>query len=557
MINQINTSSANKNVFAPIQSSNGANYAISTPIYEHQENELEIAKDKKQNYWGYSIAATGFVVGLGALWVAKGLPPRARNFMNKIYREMVDKSNKIESKEKTSWLENLHLKALKGLKILTTRSKIVFNAAPFKDAWAKKVIEKSPKLNKFCDKITDWFERVSVKTSRHQYNNTMKHFDSMYAAFDEANAKIPQDVAERIKNRTGIVQDLYRDNFSSTGQNRRLKQIKNDMQGIHETVYKKMFVDWKNFYSLHGDAYKTFVSEDAAINAKIKVNTEVNAVRAMISNGLNDDYAATRRLLSHIDMFIDPTDPKSRALIKNIGKTLDEYKKFTERGKEARQVLFDGRISNNIKTLDDYIKNCGKYSPKDAEEISKSVAALDEILKVNKRGQIQEILAEYKKHLPKEDYEKVKKIAYKATGSLNKSIDTEVDKLFDKVRDLLIGSAPVDVLGVLSSLGVIGLGLAKADNNDERVSASLKYGIPAVGGVVTTLICTLGLVSAGPSLIIGGLSGILINKLGIEVDNMRKRYQGKKVNPNEATITQVGLNVLSEKMNKTKVANSK
>lgn len=557
MINQITTGSINKNVFSPVQSSNGANYAITSPIYEHQENEAEIAKDKKINYWGYSIAATGFVVGMGALWLAKGLPPKARNFMNKIYREMVDKSNKIKSKEKTSWAENLHLKALKALRIITTRSKIVFNAAPFKDAWAKKVIEKYPKLNNFCDKITNWFERVSVKTSRYQYNKTMKHFDEMYAAFDQANSKLPKEVADNIKKRTGTIQELYKENFSATGQNRRLNQMKKDMDGIHEKVYNKMFVDWKNFYSLHGDAYKTFVSEDFAINAKIKVNTEVNTVRTMISNGLNDDYAATRRLLSHIDMFIDPTDPKSRLLIKNIGKTLDEYKKFTERGKEAKQVLFDGRISSNINTLKDYIKNCGKYSQKDVAEISKSIESLDEILRVNKRGQVQEILAEYKKYLPKEDYEKVKKIAYRATGSLNKSIDTEVDKLFDKVRDLLIGSAPVDVLGVLSSLGVIGFGLAKADNNDERISASLKYGIPAVGGVVTTLICTLGLVSAGPSLIIGGISGVLINKLGIEVDNLRKRYQGKKVNPNEATITQVGMNVISEKMNKNKKVSSK
>ena len=108
-----------------------------------------------------------------------------------------------------------------------------------------------------------------------------------------------------------------------------------------------------------------------------------------------------------------------------------------------------------------------------------------------------------------------------------RSTDLEADKLFDKIRDLKIGSAPKDTLVVLSSFGVVGYGLSKADNTEEKIAVSIKYGIPTVGAVAIMVYCTVGLISAGPSLLIGLLSGLALNQIGTGVDNFRKQIKNK------------------------------
>ena len=139
-------------------------------------------------------------------------------------------------------------------------------------------------------------------------------------------------------------------------------------------------------------------------------------------------------------------------------------------------------------------------------------------------SEVDKILKIYKEALPEKEFLKIQKHANKAIKSLNKSVNIETDKLFDKLRDLEIGSAPTEVLSVLTSAGIIGWGLTKADNKDERISVTLKYGIPALGAVATSLYCTVGLVSGGAALVFGLLSGLGINKIGEAVDKSRKKY---------------------------------
>ena len=111
-----------------------------------------------------------------------------------------------------------------------------------------------------------------------------------------------------------------------------------------------------------------------------------------------------------------------------------------------------------------------------------------------------------------------------AAKSLDKSIDTEIVQYFDKSRDLKLGSAPTDVLSILGTVGAIGWFLGKADNKDDKISASLKYGIPALGAIATSLYCTARLISGGKSMAFGLISGWLMNKAGEAVDNTRKKY---------------------------------
>lgn len=135
---------------------------------------------------------------------------------------------------------------------------------------------------------------------------------------------------------------------------------------------------------------------------------------------------------------------------------------------------------------------------------------------------IEELLTIYKKHLSEKEYLQVEKLSKKLIKSLDVAIDTETDKLFDKIRDLKLGAAPADVASILTSVLVIIYGLSHAENDDERASIALKLGIPLLGGMIVSLYCTIGLISAGPSLAVGAISGLAISKFGEILDKMRK-----------------------------------
>ena len=164
------------------------------------------------------------------------------------------------------------------------------------------------------------------------------------------------------------------------------------------------------------------------------------------------------------------------------------------------------------------------YNQDAVKSISTYVSEVEDIISKSSKGELQEILTAYKSILPRNEYLKLKSKVESAVKSLDKSIDTETIQYFDKARDLKLGSAPTDVLSIIGAVGAVGYYLGHAENKDERTSVSLKYGIPAIGAIATSLYCTARLVSGGKALLFGLLSGWAMNKAGVLVDDTRKKY---------------------------------
>lgn len=141
-------------------------------------------------------------------------------------------------------------------------------------------------------------------------------------------------------------------------------------------------------------------------------------------------------------------------------------------------------------------------------------------------AKLDEMLEIYKRLAP-DEYVNIEKDCKKIVKNIDKSINIEAEQFFDKVRDLQIGSAPTDVLSILGSAGMIGYGLAKAKDNDERISVTLKAGIPVIGAVGTSLYCTARLISGGKAMAFGLLSGWILNKIGEQTDKFRKNLASK------------------------------
>ena len=124
----------------------------------------------------------------------------------------------------------------------------------------------------------------------------------------------------------------------------------------------------------------------------------------------------------------------------------------------------------------------------------------------NKKGLYDEVIDIYRQHLSKEELKGIEDDFAKAGKRLRKANRSECTEYFDKKRDLIIGSAPTDIVTVLVGLTGCGYAVAKADK-ENRAARAFTTGVPVVVGLATSLACTAMLYSGGVGLIIGGVVG--------------------------------------------------
>lgn len=524
MINQAIKST--DNVFAPMQS-NGASYAITKPFTQTQEQDKEQENERKGNRLGTTIAKIALVAGFGIFILTQIVSKKSRLRINDLVTKLSDKISKLPKGKQLSAIEKFYYGTLKSTRELLEHSKAIFNLASIKDVLVRKGLKQTKTLDKISNGITNFFEKISILTSRNSYRRTFNHFDSMLADLSDSTKNLPTEQAELIKQKIVNIKNLYSEGFSESARRERLTNAKKEMDGIDEKVWAMSYHQPLKFIKSK-EARTRFIAEDLAHDSKMNFNNIVNAIKEKITVSASDNYNTTKRLMNELNLVLDPRDKNSRDLMWELKRSLKDYNKNfkSSGGKDTR--FPKNEISQKLSELRAYILNTDKYKPEAVENISIAIDKLSKALSENKKGEIQNIMDIYKEYLPESDYQKLEKAVNKSIKSLNYSVDLEADKLFDKVRDLLIGSAPKDTVAVLASLGVVGWGLTKADNNDERTSVLLKYGIPVVGGVTISLICAVGLIASGPSLLIGAASGLLINKLGEVADSVRKKYQHKQ-----------------------------
>lgn len=510
---------------------------ISESFGERKEDEaFESQKLKNKNNKEIrkrviKIAALVILCGFIGL---RGAPKKLRSKLDQANKNIID-ANIGEGKK-----GGIMFYAREGLKRIMNYSKATFNLAPLKDVVIAKVMNKNKSTANLANKITKWFEKVSVRSLRHSYSKTYEKLETAFASFADANLKIPKEDAEIINAKIAKIRETYAKGFSETARKDRLTRINREFDGLDPTgqhivddslmekFWKESYLNFNKF--MKEKAYKSFLSEELALKTKIKYAEETGKYKYIIANSLTNMSEDCFDLLKHIDAFIEPNDQGTRNTIKKIANQLNKYKKeISTTNGDGREILLDKEFREHFVQLDKQFKESKKYKKPIVEEVSKEIETIINRLDNHKRGEINEILTIYKQHFgTNSEFMKILKTAYKAADSLEKSVDLETDKMFDKVRDLKIGSAPKDVLALLIPLGGVGYAMAKAKTTDERTSVTIKYGIPIIGAVAITMYCTIGLVSAGPSLLIGLLSGLAMNQIGSGINDSIKRFKAKK-----------------------------
>ena len=312
---------------------------------------------------------------------------------------------------------------------------------------------------------------------------------------------------------------IYEKHFGTETRGSRYLRVKKAAKELEEH-----FKNLKTFWST--DLVTSFMAENAIGAEKTAIQKLVRGHRKDISYSLKDFHSDTDKMIIQMTHSISHNDIAKINMLRNIRQSIYKYiQSGTNDGKIRKEILsgadvFRAEITKALKnkSMDSEV---GKKLVDDVTELREMVVNF-------KTGKVEEMLDIYKKLLPESDYKTVEKFYHEGVKNLDKSIKIETDDFISKVRDLSLGSAPTDVLTVLGGLGTLGYYLGKSKDNDESVSISLKYGFPAIAGLVVSLYGNAKLYAGTKAMALGFGSSLILGKIGNFLDKKLKAYQQSK-----------------------------
>ncbi|MGN0031524.1 MAG: hypothetical protein ACI37Q_06185 [Candidatus Gastranaerophilaceae bacterium] len=507
-------------------------------------NPEEARKTKNLTIIGVSIGVATILTAAGLFFFLKGgprnLPKYFRDFKNYLERKV--QKSKLNNEGKLSFKNNVYMSLIKLADSAQRKFEVINNFTSFKDILFKKIMYISKIGSKIHNGITKGFENIGKLAVTGSYRKTSSKIYGLKDVIPENYSgrmvsevayingdKISKEEALKLAKRLNTeLFDAYCKNFSAMAINNRYVKFKKALEEL-----KIAFSDLRIFFSK--GVYSEFMAEAALHDKKALLQDSVKACRKELSYSVKD---MAREIENRIVAMTDLFGYKETDKIKSLRDLCTKVKKYSKNPINNHKLK--DQIIEELDTLSTSLREAATSEGSNIENSEKILSELDNIRGIFtefKQGKLEDILDIYRQLLPENDYKKVEKIYRKAIKSLDKSVKVETEDYTSKLRDLSLGSAPTDILTILGSLGVLGYQLKKSDDKDQRISISLKYGIPALAGIGTALYCNAKLFAGSKALIIASVSSLLVNRLGVFADDMRKKYFPKTQSQNTVAVT--------------------
>lgn len=217
------------------------------------------------------------------------------------------------------------------------------------------------------------------------------------------------------------------------------------------------------------------------------------------------------------------TDGKEAGRIVQIEKIMDDVGDGKGICRTVRDQ-FNKLIKRGVKSKGKDVKGFGNFIAEDLVKNQKEnfIAPLKEAKsKINELDK--QIIELIEKSGNKENIQNLTKAGSDAANSLNNAIRTEGNDLFDKMRDVKIGSAPTDILGMAGTAGLMGVYLAQAKDKDQKVEVALTTGVPLGLGMLATTFATMKMYTGIKSLAFGAVTTFIANSIGKIINSEYKK----------------------------------
>ena len=534
MINSVNSSSYTQNPFRDFSKNRDVNFFMT---------QTQTEDTKKKSHRGrnlaFAIGSSALIVGAGLLLLSRGLPKSTSKHLENIKEFLEKRLEKSAIKGSDYWNE-FYVYSLRKVNTFIDKAQSINNFSSLKDILFKNIMNKNKNTARIHKKISDFFERISRRTVKGAYKSTGKKFSNMFTSFDNLDARILKTNPNEIITINGQTHTKYewlkiakqhRENIkgavesfiSAPKQTGRYRHIKTVTSKLYEQFWDESFKDFwsKNNKFRRKEMWQTFIPEEKISAGKTLLADQVAAVRNKITYTNADKINLMDEHLKKLEELILPSDREGLDIVKKLkwflknpgglAENTDVFKKELTKlmDRPLQEGLDKSIIANQQNLRKSYFKS------------------ITDLIDSKNSGELQEMLSIYEKIAPYE-LSLIRPQVTKAVASFDKSLNLETVEFFDKVRDLELGSAPTDLLSIVASGGMIAYGLTKAKDSDERMSVTLKAGIPIVGAIATSLFCTARLISGGKSMVFGAVSGFVLNQIGNLADTIRKKFGQKQ-----------------------------
>lgn len=339
-----------------------------------------------------------------------------------------------------------------------------------------------------------------------------------------------------IKN-SAELQEAFNDGFSLGARKTRSDNRDELLKGTGEKIYNKLFKDggWKNF-----ENYKTYITETETKEAREILKNDVAKARKTVTNNIEVIHDNIKNDITELSRSIKPKDNESSKILDNISKNLEKFKACSGANEaEARKEISKKMVADIEKTISE-ISNNNIYTEAEKKELiakaqniklqiqssdETSKGILEHIMTVLKGLNSEEAAINGKKIISDSQFKEFEHLSRKISNGLNEAATLESGEYFIKHAEMEVGSAATDVFSILFPVGVGAYAVAKCENKDERISATLKTCIPLVGMFGTFVYGTTKMLSGAKNLIFSTISGFALNKFGAYLDNLYQNYK--------------------------------
>lgn len=335
----------------------------------------------------------------------------------------------------------------------------------------------------------------------------------------------------------------------------------NNVNSVKDTYYKKLCTEDKTFYRVHNmkrrqrlekfdNVFRKIMQRPHELITKWGDNLAKGTVRKSYktaskkmdnleqliieySNKLpQDKKAEINRLLSQIKLQREGFVPE------NIDKRFVQQENLMENLNQdirAKWVAYRNGFDNQFVKKSEHFNQNLSFWAHDMMEPDKKIIAEEGKNRVEKlfgnkegvKGSYTDVIETLSVNLSAEEKNLLNKRLKKAEKQLIKANRIECEEYFDKKRDLVLGSAPTDILSSVLMLGLCGMRLASTDDYDKKISRLLTGIFPTITGLGMNIVLTTMLFSGTKGLLYSfGASGIL-SLIGSSIDKERLAAKNK------------------------------
>ncbi len=569
----INNSTPNSNIFDMFPNYNlemgvvaKTNYLAQKSIPVQDTVELKSAEEKKKTrrkiLFGSSIASTILTAGIAGLLIFRGphtsgLKSSLPKFKSRIKKELHDAG--------TQQLDDISAKisyaSKKAQSAAASGLEASLNMNMHKDRFVDKLFHLTKPTGKFADGCTETLRGVVDKTLGKKYKKVegrVRDLSSILKKCDIEDLKSldASQLAKKItiKNETltlgewiarlekqaSRLDSTFDDAFTAGSVAKRGKKRRGLLSKLSKKVSErfnikkpKSYIDPKN--------YTTYATEELSAEAREQLSREILRARKEVTNDIG---AVSEHLKSSLGSFYDivrPNDSKSRDAVAVLRKQLEAFRACSGDAEFQTRAEISKMMISNIDELLSSLPNMSSYSAKEQKQMKKILEALkDDILSSSgsgSKGALEEIKTilkglnaakldgTSKKIISDARLKQFTKSSDKIKKGLTSATELEMGEYFSKQAEMEMGSAVSDVVSLFLPIGAAGVAIAKGDNKDEKVSATLTTGIPLVGAFATAVYGTVKMFSGGKNLIFSLASGAALSAIGNYADKLYKNYR--------------------------------